>query len=242
MSLESRLYCPEFLKSYCRPTADMLYGLYGFRHEPIPLGSVDNYATFSSMKYFEYYINSGGRLDEVVNMYVKPDKQIPPSSRFILKALDGSNATWQLADDGLTRGFYLDTIFGFALGEKEARSRIVTWLAVVGFDVTVKDAIFLPLIRQIQSGYYREKQSPSWEKSINLMDTFRWEFVLVSSVADWARGIGASEIAIMPASRNRWVHSRSLPLNRARIRYDVTARRLGGKQAAPNDPFILSIV
>jgi len=55
----------------------------------------------------------------------------------------------------------------------------------------------------------------------------RWERVLLSYGIDAAKKLNYREVEVLPASENGWVRANRLPLERARLRYDVVAKKSG---------------
>ena len=63
-----------------------------------------------------------------------------------------------------------------------------------------------------------------------LVSDFRWEKLLVRSVEKILCELGATSMAIQSAENNYWAtKSECLPMERSKMRYDVTAKRLGYK-------------
>ena len=138
-------------------------------------------------------------------------------------------ASWGYCRDG---SFYWDTKRGFILWIKVKE----VWepVACVGFDVHglfFRKSLF---IKQIQA---RQKDLIS-EDSLEMLKEIYWERLFVDLVAKTAKQIGIKRVQVLPYSRSQWGEVRSNL--RYKLRYDVTAKRLGFKWNEKTETYLLS--
>lgn len=77
------------------------------------------------------------------------------------------------------------------------------------------------LIKQIQGSRGCEKR----------LFRIKWERALVNYVVQFAESYRIPEVEIVSAQNSHWMQCRHIPLERALMRYDVTAKRCGFKKA-----------
>jgi len=87
-------------------------------------------------------------------------------------------------------------------------------LACISFDIMGPRTV---VIRQIQGVKDKAHELRHW----------RWEKMLVSLVVEWAQENNFAVVKIVSAENNGWQHK--MPLQMLKLRYDVTAQRLGFK-------------
>ena len=73
------------------------------------------------------------------------------------------------------------------------------------------------------------------------MKGLRWEKALVASVCRWAKEYGVPEVRIQPAAKNQWKEIRDNEEGRGRLRYDVTAERMGFRYDPEMEMFRFSL-
>lgn len=113
-------------------------------------------------------------------------------------------------------GFYYDTENAFVLTIKRRA------VACLGFEVDEGNSIVY--VRQIQG----KKGLDSYLSSI------KWERFLLNSLVLWAKHAGYQKVFVSPAEKNKWYSNSGLNTReltelqkRFKLRYDVTAKRLG---------------
>ena len=117
-------------------------------------------------------------------------------------------------------GFYYDASEAFLLSLGE------DVLACIAFEIDQEGSTVY--IKQIQS-----KLGPGLALSF-----FKWERLLVGVVTDWARKSGFREVHVQPAVKNKyWSETDEERNARFRIRYDVTAKRLGFRYDSERECF-----
>lgn len=221
MNLETGIYCPEILRSQILPSeARIVASLLGRREKPL-ISFEDKYAVRASLKGFANSINSSG-IDSLINEYAKNGSNLAWEGSFIEPFFErGPNK--HIHREGY---FYMDGDYGFALGVKQQRSPL--WLAMISF--TTNNFYEGPTIVQLQSYTYETDTQTGEEgrgKALPFLQANHWEFFLVSLVGTWAQDIRIPAIYIIAGANNGHIGGRGLPLERAKMRYDVTARRLG---------------
>lgn len=127
--------------------------------------------------------------------------------------------------------FTADSKYSLIIGARQSGQN--RWLAGIGFDLDQRGC---PVISQIQAcspiiGTSVAGTFDDYEKerdcNKSLLARFRWEFLLVALVAKWAQIRKAKEVRIKPAAHNIW--RVAVPDERLKLRYDVTAKRMGFK-------------
>jgi hypothetical protein len=103
-------------------------------------------------------------------------------------------------------GFYLD---------REGSLQIL--IAKEDQDVTYCQPSYV--IRQLQGVYGLD----------DALKMFRWEKMLIQAVVDQAKSLGVQYVHVVKAAKNEWRHK--VGCERLRLRYDVTAKRMGFKDS-----------
>lgn len=132
--------------------------------------------------------------------------------------------------------FYIDGDYGIAIGVKQKRKDPFVWTAVASFVPHPYDEK-APLITQLQSRWFWEEEK-SREGHV-LLDNYRWEFALVNLIALWSLRAGLKTLYIQSSEDNTFTHM--LGKNQAKMRYDVTAKRLGFTKEDSGKSFKLSL-
>lgn len=132
---------------------------------------------------------------------------------------------------GMEHGyFFADGNTGIILEAKsEFEDGLSLGLAMASFDFP-KKAGGNPVIVQLQTFSPREAVGDDFihlkAEATSVLKQFRWEKALIDIVMIWARGENFPFLYVQPGSENYYVKLHSLE-NRARIRYDMTAERMG---------------
>ena len=137
---------------------------------------------------------------------------------------------------------FVDGTHGFALGCQKKDSGKTLWLAMMGLGFLEEGTnhvtthiknnphqIF-PVIRQLQVLTSSANKIEKKEKSEILAELhdLRWERILITNVVNWARKSSFQKIYSIPAEKCRW--ARKEDLERYKIRYNTSAKRLGFKK------------
>lgn len=126
-----------------------------------------------------------------------------------------------------------DALFYFALAYQDQKGD--RWgLALLGFRVSPwRKTVF---VEQIQGIHINPEYSLPKKEAWNKLQSFRWEKMLIKFVEDWATLNMFSRIGIRQARFNYWrrngkhLSDTEVQHNeRLRMRYDITARRMGYK-------------
>lgn len=223
MDKEIGIYCPRILESQVSVLkAQMIVGLLGYQEKPlISLGDKD--AVRVSLEGFTDSFNNS-EIDSLMNEYAKDGSNLDGRG-FFLKPLFGRGSKQYIHRKGY---FYMDRDYGFALGVEQEDKESPLWLAIISF--TTDNSYKGPTIVQLQSythETYFSAGKEGQEKALSFLQAYHWEFFLVSLVGTWAQDMRIPAIYIMAGENNWYVGNGILPLERAKMRYDVTARRLG---------------
>lgn len=163
----------------------------------------------------------------IAESFVKPGKTMP-AGEFLVRALPkpGRNL-------GSPKGrghFWVDGKHGLALGfDKRSRGKPL-WLACTSF-ISYYNLEATPLIRQLQvRTFFGDAHNEPLKEEINLtLQCLRWEHLLVSLVSGWAQSCSLPAIAMISSENFSPLHKVFVSKERAYMRYDVTARRMGFK-------------
>lgn len=226
--LERQLICPDYLLPQVQVgTADLLHGLgYRYKKPQISLADPQDFQNVtSSLQVFKREINTGA-VNEFISYHLKTNESLPTGNFVISEPIFGGRAPfWE------NSYFVLDGNFGFFLGyhEKERRSNL--WLCGTTFSSDEASSL---IILQLQTVKHHQSSSPEYQneqfRTREILQKLRWERVLVALAVEWARKMDFATVCIRPAHMNPQVWDGRLPQDRAKVRYDVTAQRLGFKQ------------
>lgn len=238
------LYCPDILSTYLNTLrAELLPTFYRFRQGSLS-SLEDHETTLASMETFCHEFNQTS-LSEIIKYNLK-DKTGDMPKQFSIKAFKKPNNLSHVIPNHSSEGkFYIDGLYGFALDCKDMAKGAYLRLAVTSFmsypqfyNYSSKSWLalsqeysippYFPIILQLQSVAYYTYVSPGLEdQALCVINSLRWEFILVSAVIHWAESVGMPVVFGLPAKLNRYVHDRRLPPDRGKLRYDVTFRRCG---------------
>ena len=202
---------------------------------------------------------SGPKLTEFMSFYRKEGPS-PDSSTFFLRQVL-KRATVSIENEGWGR-FYMDTDRGLALGVRGPRNRNTLWLGVAGIALgnelegyeipdNVKGRMSFPyqfpVIAQLQGpdkhAYgYRSTGAEKHKRAIEVLSRYKWERAMIDVVLEWAQEHGIAAAYMLPAELNHWWYASSLVREeRLRMRYDVTAQRMGFRMQ-PNGLYGISLL
>ncbi len=197
--------------------ADILRGA-GFKIQQPKIPFSTNYKSaplvLNSMKLFVKGYDSES-VNNLVDNNLKGTRVMPTGNLLISAYACFDGSVFSL--DGSR--FVADGSYGFFLGKKE---RFPLWLAGVFFSSAQNDC---PIIQQLQ--VVKHKYISQQELTLSTLQLFHWERALVYLVLDWAYINRFPAVYLQPAEMNQWVKRGNLPLERAKMRYDVTAERMG---------------
>lgn len=239
------LYCPDILSTYLNTLrAELSPTFYGFRQESLS-SLEDHKSTLASMERFCHEFNKFG-LSGIVEYNLK-DKINDMPRQFSIKAFKKPDNLSHVALKHNSEGrFYIDGSCGFALDCQDRTKDVYLRLAVTSFlsypelynNYSSKTCLalsqeysippYFPIILQLQSvAHYTYVRPGLKDQALCIINSLRWEFILVSAVIHWAESVGISVVLGLPAQLNRYVHDRRLPPDRGKLRYDITFRRCG---------------
>jgi hypothetical protein len=233
---ESRFYAPiEVQRIATQAQAELNYRINGF--QPHPVVNCDHEDIVTSLTNFSQQFPNHPWFQELVTSYTKPDAIIPFGEYSISPSLKkGYNF---LTGGGNT---YNDGNYGLVLGVQEPGEKQNLWLAALGFDVGIwaladgsrKSYMFM---KQLQAYDYKD-MSLSGTQNLDqkvILNKLRWEHLLVALGISWASGVDIDQAVIQPANRNKYYEKsgtgeREAWQKRLKMRYDVTASRMGFKK------------
>ncbi len=188
----------------------------------------DNLSVLFSVEKFT--TQSSEQIDALVNNYSKKSDR-PSGNSFSIISSSGLNPNYPYSPYG---DFARDGAAGFILRTKSQRKQDKFLdLAMICFNfpsATNEN----PLIVQLQT--FSPKINPSEdaadllkEEAKLVLEKFRWEKALVALMLEWARRERFPFVYLQPGSQNRYCGS-GLTMERAKLRYDVTAKRMGFRE------------
>jgi hypothetical protein len=207
---QNQLYHGDFLKS-----------IYGDYKQP-NINLEDKNQVISSLDGFVDKINSG-KNTTLFEPFIKDGSPIAASSLILHTVPNTASYT---VPKQYTR-FFVDGNYGFVLGLLKDSDPL--WLAITSF-ASLPGTTPAPVILQIQAAsnlsYPREE---SYVQAQRALKTLRWEQALIAACAHWAKQEEFPLVALQSGSENPYASSyqRKLPLERAKMRYDVSAERFG---------------
>lgn len=245
------LYYPDLLSTYSNTLrATLLPTFYRFRQESLS-SLEDHKTTLVSMERFCHEFNTTS-LNGIIKYNLK-DKTNDMPGQFSIKAFKKpDNLSHVIADRNSEGKFYIDGLCGFALECKDRAKNAHLWLAVTSFlsypelynyssntwaalSQEYSNPPYFPIILQLQSiAQYTYTHLELKHQALCVINSLRWEFILVSAVIHWAESVGIPVVFGLPAQLNRYVHDHRLPPDRGNMRYDVTFRRCGFQKKSGN--------
>ncbi|MBI2057637.1 MAG: hypothetical protein HYT63_01480 [Candidatus Yanofskybacteria bacterium] len=179
----------------------------------------------------------GINLKKYLPLFLKKNSKI---SQNLLNSLNLDLANDKL-DELLERydggcAFRYDATFYFILWYTYKEYK--TGICLLGFKIR-GDKLFVVQIQGLRIDYdfFCNRNNEDIKKTLKLiMSSLKWERLLVKIAEDWARKMGFRKIGILQAKHNEyfrkdptveWAIARN---NRLKMRYDVTAERMGYKK------------
>lgn len=183
-------------------------------------------------------------------MYTKPGQERPAGQFQLSSPLKKYYNHFK--DGGKT---YIDGYNAFALGIQIPHINQNVWLATLGFNIEhLRNANgsvnSVMAINQIQACEYTSGHTEKKARQRQALASLRWEQMLVELGLYWASHVDMEKVAIQSAEKNRY-YPKAIPSleeasedyilelkakrQRFRMRYDVTAKRMGFKKNEAND-------
>lgn len=235
--MESKLYCPSVLEAECAQLhACSSVNLRGYYQAP--LGSLKNTTeALTIMKQFTDGVNLS-RMDDLINFNSKQGAELK-DYKFLLSDPWGGDNNLIPQHEALRNGggsFFCDGQYSVSLGINHKELGKI-WLAILGMSAlsslkTGKLSLSeptAPIIVQLQTAYHSDAHK---QLAGELLQTIRWEFILVTLAVEWASNCGMSRIFLLPAEQNKYYRSYGSDQqmrNRFKLRYNVTGQRCGFK-------------
>ncbi len=240
---------PELMASQVEVAKTALSGLFRFElidklndftHPPIK-SLKDSTEVNESLVRYKDFINSNN-INILVALHTKKGTLLPGGD-FLLSDPFRETGDWMdYSQEGKLGGkFFVDGTFGFALGYRPSGVDYPVWLSITSFsEIYQKFNIDnVPLILQLQGPSLSTHDNKTYKLARFLLESLRWESLLIRMTADWARATGFSSVYLLPAHMNRWVQvSDSIS---GKIRYDGTAKHNGFKKDPTTGLYLLSL-
>lgn len=211
--------------------------------------SLERAVILESLANFREKVNTTGFVDFLARKYWKRDRLRPDNGRFTLSQPFERAGRQRIEDKSNFGLFFTDGDFGFALcSEEESQQRL--GLCVVSFSLgrdlprhnpramLLNIPWDLLVIHQIQGPTSEATFAREREEALPILGKFRWEKVLVLLMMEWAKENKYS-LGILPAEENNYVAFGKISLEKAKMRYDAVAKRLGFRKDPLSGIFIL---
>jgi hypothetical protein len=231
LEIRSETIAPFIQPHILTTRTDIAKGMIG---EPL-ITLKDKQAVRLSLQKFEKYMNTGGALSDFSTPFQKQDNAV---NGLLVKAQVNLNPKWRYIeedfDDPGIGYFKMDGDYGFTLGIKQDGHSQPVWCSIVSFNqhpIGEK----CPLIIQLQGRSYYDKvvskrRSVKKDVVFSTLSALQWERMMTELVIAWSDFAHLPYVYMQPADHNSYVIQGYLPFDKAKIRYDVTARRLGFKR------------
>lgn len=200
-----------------------------------PVLSPDDIVEYASQK-------SPQEMTNDLTPFIKRKETLPPGD-FSLLPVTGSGTNYSESDGYM----WADGKLGFLLAYQKPDDQYEYKLASVTFSSSTNLLYYWPqidntrivpnsiMIQQLQAYYYFKTKSGSAKQvaSQDVLKRLKWERYLVNTTTNWARENSLKAVYIQPAELNDYKDAfDDTEQSRFKMRYDITAERMGFKKDA----------
>ncbi len=191
----------------------------------------------SSLNYFVDAFVSNGDFRRILDRYIKEDSNLDPEKFSLL-----SHEKKGRGEGEYSKPFWFDGFASIVLFYGPPKDNIgvtagVDHIKSVGRNMDRTNISDTDLI-------INQLQGPTQSDNTKLAVTFsnfRWERMLTEILIEWARQTGLEKLYFLPSAFSTWDKIMFNQGGIGKLRYDVTAKRLGFKRDKENKPYLLSI-
>lgn len=186
-----------------------------------PYGKPDLRDTYQAKRSLNRFLkDQGEQIDDVMEAFRKQDAGGVTNS-FSLSSACTTTGHISYKKEGRS-SFYQDGIVGFGISINAIKGESPAWDIYSSIDIHRSG---LPIIIQMQSRGLGRLDDRREQRINDLFGNYRWEHALIFLWSEWAAGAGFSSVYVLPSAQNKWLRSGNK--ERFKMRYDVSARRMG---------------